>query len=196
MKNENYFKTTGRVAGSFKTATGNVVTIVTKSGKDAFIKVLTNETDIPKNGTRVEVEGYVGRRRGRDRDGKEFYAQSFYAESFGLEKTAAERAFGEDRGGQYYDEPEFICKIAGKVLHVEGDDFKRVLVETNLPNGKIIKIWLSGRAGNREFPVKEGDMAEFVTGVYTGNRKHETLTIRDIIEKDDTPAGHQKEIVL
>lgn len=193
----NHFRTTGRVAGHFTTKNGNsVVTIVTKSGRDAFIKVLTNEKDIPKNGTRVEAEGYVSRRTGKDNQGRLYHAQCFIADKFGPEKTAAEKEFGTENGGMFYDDPYFVYDIAGEVQHVEGDDFKRVLVKTERPDGTSISVWLSMKTPKNGFPVKAGDNARFTTGVYTGNRRHETLTITDIlpggenIASDDTGKEH------
>lgn len=188
VKYLNHFHLTGRVAGGFKTKNGSVITIVTRSGKDAFVRVSTNEKDVPANGTRIAVEGYVSRRRGHEKNGDTYYAQCFVAESVMPDKTAAEKEYGSGTRGMYYDEPSFTYNVAGEVLRVINENgFSKALVQTRRPNGKGVNVWLSMKTPSGGFPAKQGDNALFVTGVYTEDRRHETLTIRDIVLfKDDT----------
>ncbi|MGN0240210.1 MAG: hypothetical protein ACI4CS_00835 [Candidatus Weimeria sp.] len=191
MKYLNSFHLTGRVVGGFKTASGCVITVMTRSGKDAFVKVTTREKEVPGNGTRVEVDGYVSRRRGYDRDRKAFFAQCFVATEVSPEKTTAEKDLGSK--GLFYDEPSFDCYIAGEVMSASSDGgFSKVLVRTKKPNGKDVNIWLSMRTPERGITTDkmEGKNMQFVAGVFTGNRKHETLTVRDLCLVDE---GYERE---
>lgn len=187
MALKNHFTATGRVAGGFMTPTGAVITLATKSGKDAFIHITTTEKTVPANGTRLEVEGYVTRRRGYDRKGQEYHAQSFRALKITPEKTSAQKAFDADSKGRYYDDPHFKYEISGTVERIVGDEYKTLLVNTLKPNGRPIGVWLSMKTPKRGCNLKVGDMAEFTTDVYTADRKHETLTVRDFIK--DESAG-------
>lgn len=180
MEYVDHFHVTGNVVGGFKTGNGAVITVVTKSGKDAFIKISTSLEKVPAIRSRVEVEGYVSRRRGHDRNSKaEYFAQCFVAEKVAPAKTLAEKVSGNK--GSFYDRPDFICTITGEVIQIkEASGFTDFLVKTRKPNGKSVSIWVSMKTMKSNRGIKVGSNAEFITGVYTGNRMHETLTVRDL----------------
>lgn len=193
MEYVNRFHSTGFIAGGFMAKDGAVVTIATQSGQTAFIKVKTNLTSVPANGTRVEVSGYVSRRRGYDKNKNEYFAQCFIATDVAAEKTLSEKESGVK--GTFYDTPQFNCTIEGKVLTtVEKDNYINFLVQTKKPNKKNVSLWLSTKKNAAAERIKEGDNASFVTGVYTKDRKHETLTVRDcsVVKSGETEDSDTK----
>lgn len=189
---ENRFVVTGRITSYSEPHNGKTVyTILTRSGREASIRVTADTNPAVAKHQRVIAKGHIEKVRVW-RKGKLYIEQRFVADSLTREKTLVEQVFPQyNIKGHFSGEPEFHYYLTGTVIkYDESNGYLHTTVRTKTPEGQAVGINISMKTPERLKKIQPGDMITAICGVFTMKKGYETLTAEDIgkIDTDDTKA--------
>lgn len=169
---------------------GKIVTIVSKNGKDVFLRFQVKSNDIippHKEHAHVKIVGHIESHTYRDTDKKFKQLQNFIADEITLSKTMTEEIFGVK--GKFFDYPSCVAYIKGEIKKVTDEDqWVRIVLAVD-PDDKQhnTSIRLSMRKLERQPELKKGDKICVVCSINTPRKEvngkemyFEDLNISDI----------------
>lgn len=183
MQKVNRFEMTGLIIAKYKREDGSFnYTVVTKSGAEAYVNIISGSSEEFPLRKRVKVTGHIEGSTYKDnKDGKIKTSQFFIADTIVPAKTVLEEVFPDGGHGHFYGDSSFIYAIAGNIVRIrEQNGFIHLSVETADADGKAVLVHISEKKYQGFPDLKVGDKIRSVCGIYTKNRGYRTLTINDI----------------
>lgn len=157
----------------------SMITLVTQSGKDAFLRFLCPEGSLSniKERTHVRINGYIKSYTYKDTETDKFKtAQRFVASKITKEPTLTEEKFGVE--GKFYSAPECKIYLKGTVQAVRKDnEWYRIILKVKDGDVSTSNIQINMKELDRQPDIKEHDTICCVCGVSTPKKELEGKTV-------------------
>lgn len=176
----NEIEAVGRVISIKQRNDGNyTLTLVTQSGKDAFLRFLCPDSVIPqiKERAHVRVHGYIKSYTYKDSESERFKTgQRFIATKIIEEPTLVESKFGIK--GRFFPTPDCKVYLKGTVQAIRKDnEWYRIIIKVKDGDVTFSNIQINMKEIDRQPTIKENDVICCVCGVSSPKKELEGRTV-------------------